>query len=508
MGLQHEGSGESSAPRQRSSLEVGLPGPKLSDEETIRDAPPDHTVTTSRKKLAIDSTRLSPEGLPIDSVMRVSDYEIAETGAASDIVLSLPCASDSIRADDRKVEKASFSGQSSSNRLIDHCQDGLTDARPQVESSAKKATAASPTWSRQNNRHLERSSATKASIQQNKLVAPNTRATRPGSQLHQIEAKKKRDFVRPRPKLPTKPTHLPASLTAQTVSSVSKVQVSPKSISCQGETRQSQNGSLQFPKPHKASKRGIAVNTFRTPDPSLGPRAGKSHQASLTGEGPSNVEQKFLERMTRPTQASSSRRSDRSPLTPPKKTVKLPHNTQRGNHSNQKLSKSTSNPSLPSRRKPVVQPPGSGVRLSIPIVATATTDDSVGGHHDKESSANEEKETTESQAQNEVSADLAVEQAVLLSHRQQEDMLKLNWTYDHPHASPLKSDVGTGGKSDAGVTIQESVGTSQGVANNRTHTTIAAETHAEKQDRIATERENNEATKQPEEELDARSQIT
>ncbi|RKL23854.1 hypothetical protein BFJ68_g1014 [Fusarium oxysporum] len=134
-------------------------------------------------------------------------------------------------------------------------------------------------------------------------------------------------FVKPKPKSPTKPVHLPASLMAPTASSGAKTgrQVQPSASS--------QNLSVPARPASRASATGAGASTGKTVKrqpsnvgrsrPSLGPPPKKaSDPAHPKKEAP--VDESFLARMMRPTQASAQKTSEKVPTTPPKKTVKRP----------------------------------------------------------------------------------------------------------------------------------------------------------------------------------------
>ncbi|KAH6885963.1 hypothetical protein B0T10DRAFT_408643 [Thelonectria olida] len=139
-------------------------------------------------------------------------------------------------------------------------------------------------------------------------------------------------FVKPKPKSPTKPAHLPPSLMAPTASSVSK-----GAPARQTQTRSSGNtGNLNVPgrptsrasvsttasSSGKTVKRqGSTIN--RSSRPSLGPPPKKAGDGSGKKEV-APVDEGFLARMMRPTQSSSSKTTDKAPVTPPRKTAKRP----------------------------------------------------------------------------------------------------------------------------------------------------------------------------------------
>ncbi|KAL4727458.1 hypothetical protein ACLX1H_006370 [Fusarium chlamydosporum] len=156
-------------------------------------------------------------------------------------------------------------------------------------------------------------------------------------------------FVKPKPKSPTKPVHLPASLMAPTAASGAKTgrQVKPSASS--------QNLDVPGRPASRASATGGSATSGKTVKrqpsnvgrsrPSLGPPPKKSSDpAQVKKDAP--VDESFLARMMRPTQASSSKTAEKVPTTPPRKTAKRPSSS--GND--------------PARREVGVKTPGSAKR--------------------------------------------------------------------------------------------------------------------------------------------------
>ncbi|KAM0299013.1 hypothetical protein ACHAPM_007773 [Fusarium culmorum] len=153
-------------------------------------------------------------------------------------------------------------------------------------------------------------------------------------------------FVKPKPKSPTKPVHLPASLMAPTAASGAKTGRQAQA------SASSQNLNVPARPGSRASATGTSVSAGKTvkrqpsnvgrPRPSLGPPPKKpSEPTHAKKEAP--VDESFLARMMRPTQASSSKTAEKVPTTPPKKTTK----------------RSSSSGADPSRREFGVKTPGS-----------------------------------------------------------------------------------------------------------------------------------------------------
>ncbi|KAK2606364.1 hypothetical protein QQS21_003183 [Conoideocrella luteorostrata] len=157
-------------------------------------------------------------------------------------------------------------------------------------------------------------------------------------------------FAKPKPKSPTKPVELPSSLTAPTASSESKASGSSLTQHRLGASWASPIASSQ------TSNRGdlilaSSVGTINRQEhassksrPSLGPPPNKPSQGAATNKKQSNIDEGFLARMMRPTQSSSSKLADKSPITPPKKTAQ-----RLGRAEHPKASDQVTNRSLSSR---------------------------------------------------------------------------------------------------------------------------------------------------------------
>ncbi|PHH82405.1 hypothetical protein CDD82_6093 [Ophiocordyceps australis] len=133
--------------------------------------------------------------------------------------------------------------------------------------------------------------------------------------------------VQSNPKSPTQAVNLPSSLLAPTASYVSKTGASRQSISHQGGSIQSlvadkvsTRSNLSTATPALTSNAKSQPSSVSHGRPSIGPPPSKRSQQELSaGKRQSQVDEGFLARMMRPTQASSSKTSDKPPLTAVKK---------------------------------------------------------------------------------------------------------------------------------------------------------------------------------------------
>lgn len=134
-------------------------------------------------------------------------------------------------------------------------------------------------------------------------------------------------FIKPKPKSPTKPVHLPPSLMAQTASSGAK-----GASSRQGRApANSQTLGVPGRSSSRASAGSSNAKTVKRQPSNISrsrPSLGMPPKKAATGDAPVKkdipVDEGFLARMMRPTQASSSKTAEKVPTTPPKKQVKRP----------------------------------------------------------------------------------------------------------------------------------------------------------------------------------------
>ncbi|KAM0276860.1 hypothetical protein ACHAQH_006336 [Verticillium albo-atrum] len=125
-----------------------------------------------------------------------------------------------------------------------------------------------------------------------------------------ISASSSTGFVKPKVKSPTRPVNLPSSLMAPTAASASHSKIarptSRSSVSTTATSATTTNKPLR--------KQRSSINQSR---PSLGPPPKKAQDHPVTKKE-RDVDEGFLARMMRPTQSSSSKLSDKVPVTPPR----------------------------------------------------------------------------------------------------------------------------------------------------------------------------------------------
>ncbi|KAK0668332.1 hypothetical protein QBC41DRAFT_123713 [Cercophora samala] len=154
-----------------------------------------------------------------------------------------------------------------------------------------------------------------------KVATPAAKASAPSSvkkppPLHPSPAATA--FVKPKVKSPTRPVKLPPGLTTHTAASGSKVHgdtAHPASSLTRSASRVSMSGNTSKAAPAKTLKR--QSSTIGRARPSIGPpppQPAKDHHAKK--EKP--VDESFLARMMRPTQASASKVTQKVPISPPR----------------------------------------------------------------------------------------------------------------------------------------------------------------------------------------------
>ncbi|KAF4970330.1 hypothetical protein FZEAL_10066, partial [Fusarium zealandicum] len=136
-------------------------------------------------------------------------------------------------------------------------------------------------------------------------------------------------FVKPKPKSPTKPAPLPASLMAPTAASGAKtgrqIRSSASSQNLKAPARSPSRASVSATGTHATAGKTVKrqPSNISRSRPSLGvPTKKSTDHAGAKKDAP--VDEGFLARMMRPTQASSSKTAEKVPVTPPRKTAKRP----------------------------------------------------------------------------------------------------------------------------------------------------------------------------------------
>ncbi|GAP92137.1 hypothetical protein SAMD00023353_7700470 [Rosellinia necatrix] len=147
-------------------------------------------------------------------------------------------------------------------------------------------------------------------------------------------------FVKPKPKSPTRPIKLPASLTTHTTASaqkhgngnavpaprrsLSRASGNAQHLSVSPATHRAPSQNSILPAVTTAAKtlkhRPSNANMVRS-RPSLGPPPKQGAKEQPAAKKESQVDESFLARMTRPTQSSAKKTSEKAPVTPPRKQI-------------------------------------------------------------------------------------------------------------------------------------------------------------------------------------------
>ncbi|KAF6811777.1 hypothetical protein CSOJ01_05505 [Colletotrichum sojae] len=124
-------------------------------------------------------------------------------------------------------------------------------------------------------------------------------------------------FVKPKPKSPTRPLKLPPSLMAPTAASVSKLKDAPRETlsRASGNHGRPASRASAAAAPKTLKRQNSVINR---PRPSIGPPPKKPLQDHPITKKEKEVDENFLARMMRPTQSSSSKTTEKAPVTPPR----------------------------------------------------------------------------------------------------------------------------------------------------------------------------------------------
>ena len=170
--------------------------------------------------------------------------------------------------------------------------------------------------------------------------------------------------VKSKPKSPTKPVKLPASLTAPTASSVSKTGGGGTSRQTPSRTSNYASPLPMGRSPSRASvgaptsqaqrplrRQSSAINRQR---PSLGPPPKQSAKDHAPCKKEKEVDESFLARMMRPTQSSASKAHEKVqlPTTPPRKPAVAKRMSDHGAHSVKKTTPIKKSPSVSRESSP------------------------------------------------------------------------------------------------------------------------------------------------------------
>ncbi|KAK1624002.1 hypothetical protein BDP81DRAFT_115389 [Colletotrichum phormii] len=142
-------------------------------------------------------------------------------------------------------------------------------------------------------------------------------------------------FVKPKVKSPTKPVKLPASLMAPTAASVQRVKEAPRESLSRASGNQGRPASRASAPgaaaPPKTLKRQNSV--INRPRPSIGPPPKKPLEDHPITKKEKEVDEGFLARMMRPTASSTSKLSEKAPVTPPRSRSAKPSSAKKASAS-------------------------------------------------------------------------------------------------------------------------------------------------------------------------------
>jgi hypothetical protein len=251
--------------------------------------------TPAKSTPAASATPAAPAG---DDLKKVNGAKASETPAKATLLRSTPAASakpaaagaasaEAATSEKPAVSKPAVSAEPS-KKGADKEAVKSPDPVPQQKPAAKPTTATShpPTTPKAAKPNTEKKAAP-ASIS-------------PGG------------FVKPRPKSPTRPVKLPPSLTTHTTASGSRSRV-PSGTAPQSSH---ENSARSTSRTKALTRSSSAAGRQR---PSLGPPPKLPAKDHPVVKKDAKVDEGFLARMMRPTQASASKKNEKVPVTPPRR---------------------------------------------------------------------------------------------------------------------------------------------------------------------------------------------
>ncbi|KAK2043792.1 hypothetical protein LZ31DRAFT_314940 [Colletotrichum somersetense] len=189
----------------------------------------------------------------------------------------------------------------------------ITAKTPTTSSAASKLSAPKPQHDISKKTPEKTATATPKPAGSNKKPAPVYVSPSSGT-----------GFVKPKVKSPTKPVKLPASIMAPTAASVSKVRETPRETLSRASGNQGRPASRASAAgatagagapPKTLRRQNSVINRAR---PSIGPPPKKPLQDHPITKKEKEIDESFLARMMRPTASSSSKLTEKAPVTPPR----------------------------------------------------------------------------------------------------------------------------------------------------------------------------------------------
>ncbi|KAG0645712.1 hypothetical protein D0Z07_8789 [Hyphodiscus hymeniophilus] len=363
MGLKRENSGEPSMAKRRTSFSIN------EDE---------HPKMTAERKQSIASeyearknSTMVEETIPEVAVETPSievDKQLGEVIKATKNPKSPNAGLDLKKTAASNAHTNGSIKSATTEKTVDKAPSSRFTARPTPISTAKTSTAPksspktvkhavapktpkTPTTPRGRTKESVKEQEQKSEKKENKPHAssyPSKPISKPAASTTSASSKTRippsppqTGFVKPKPRSPTRPVKLPASLTAHTASSGSKGGAAPAATSRQSLSRASGNSQATNPlqtqltlsrSPSRVSVATAPKSLTRKPStlsrapsrPSLGPPPSQlKKQPSRQSLPPAPTDEGFLARMMRPTTSSASKTAEK---TPPKRaqSVKRP----------------------------------------------------------------------------------------------------------------------------------------------------------------------------------------
>ncbi|TWU73262.1 hypothetical protein ED733_002138 [Metarhizium rileyi] len=356
MGLRRDHSGESSLSRRRMSNDTADTESNGVLLEKLNTGFPDDFGNTSRHNVANDTIPESPRAIlnnqqdgdqiGASSQLNKTSMEVRNSSGSPLLLLGGQTGTDlagELRSKSAQAANRSFGAKPTGTPTVQ--AKVTTTGSKKLMSSTSAARAESKVTTRGPQITNSSDKTQRASTQTTSHMNARKVPSRALSKVGPLKTKSQNDtgFTKPKPKSPTKPVQLPSSLTAPTASSVSKVHGPRRSISRQsGYQNHSNQSTIRMNLPNSTASQPASKgqgSSLSMPRPSLGPPPSKQSHVTASHRKQNNVDEGFLARVMRPTQSSSSKATDKAPVTPPRKTVRKPMG---GEHGDQVLPTSAS----------------------------------------------------------------------------------------------------------------------------------------------------------------------
>lgn len=295
--------------------------------EPLVESPKQGTPARSPPKMALRTPELAPSQNP--------DKVIDEEEVKTKLTSADPTNQSAVESDGGSSKKSVDGANGTKEKRKEKAQPKALKPKTSTMSTTSRASSRPPkspmvanapkSPTREKAKAADRKASTKEEAPKKTAAAPKTSTRKelsPGASATRTKAKS-----------PTRPVKLPSSLTTHTAASASKTPGAAPAR--QTQSRAGGNAStLGVPTPasQRPSSRASATatttapppklrrqnSTVNRPRPSIGPPPKQQAKDHPPTKKDTHVDESFLARMMRPTQASSSKTTEKAPITPPR----------------------------------------------------------------------------------------------------------------------------------------------------------------------------------------------